>query len=60
MSQNIAFLSRVTPDFKTVMALQVDPYCTRRLPKGLISKLENWAVETQAKRYDHGHIPDWT
>lgn len=25
----------------------MDPYCTRGLPKGLLSKLENWVVETQ-------------
>lgn len=58
--QNIAFLSRVPADFKTARALQVDPHCTRGLPKGLLAKLGNWAAVTQAGMSDPGYIPDWT
>lgn len=58
--QNIAFFSRKWADFKTARALQVGPHCTGGLPKGLLSKLENWAAVTQARMPDPGFMPDWT
>lgn len=32
----------------------------RRIPKGLQSKLDNWAMVTQERRGDPAFIPDWT